>query len=450
LAGRDHEVSEDITGNRDGWLEDFTIDLTTAEIHRLVEEDAGVVYTGSKPLAAAWMTTTAVIGGALGGLIVSYALWSSFLLGIAALAAFGALFWLLNALTLRLFGRPVRFLALWNYAFGALMGVAAMWGAQLVSPAWAYGVSAGAAFFFSVLYRGPDPHELRNPGAWEAAVLVAPLAAAFATYAWRNVLPEANTIAAAAQTGALAAFLLIAPMMVLLARLWDISKGLRRIAVLYLHNDAFAAKAVAALDLALKMAPDDPDLLNLRGIAWSRTGDMARAEADWQNVQRLKPRSAEPLVSRGVAALRQGELDKAIASLEAAVKRKPKHVHAHTALGLAFEQRGVFVRAIAEHERAFDLAQDARTLTNLASARLPGGDYEQVLQDCAVAIDELDSPFGKTWIVRAHALAAMGMRARAIAVYELAAQVDTEENIREEAERAIEAPKADASEPGTS
>ena len=419
------------------WIEDFTIELTPEEIHRHVREiRAEAIYEGTGVAAALWIIAAAAIGGALGGLGVSYALWSSILLGFAVLAAASAFGWLLHVLTARLFGRAIRFLAVWNCFVGFMIGLCAIWGGQLEAGGWAYFVSGGLTFLLSSIYRGPDPPGIPRPQVWELISVFAPLAAVVATYIYRNLLP-ADEAASAAQCGALAAALFIIPTIIMLFSLWDNRPGYRRLALFHLHNDANAREAVRCLDEAMKGAPEDAELYNLRAFAWARAGDAERAEADWQNVARLKPRSGAPFVLRGVDALRRGDPDAAIPLLETAVKRRPKQAVPLIALALAYERRGDLDHAIGLHERAAELAEDARASTNLAAALLAAGRYEDAIGECRVAQDELDSVFAKTWLIRARANAALGLTKRAVEYYRMAADTGGEVGVTEEAEQAL-------------
>ena len=420
-------------------LEDLTIILTGEEIERARSEELGLVYTGSKTLAAAWMMLGGLAGGVLGGLVVSYALWSSVLLGLAVLVGFPASCWLFYVATERLFGRTIRFFSVWSLFCGFLLGLYAMWGAQLDSTGWAYGVSGGLALLSCAFFTGPtDPFDLKIPKAADFAMLFAPLAGSTAAYVHRNILAEPDTIAAAAQTGALAALLYSIPMITILAWLWDNSKGLKRLALLYLHNDRFVSEAIACLDAALKAAPKESELLTLRGFAYARAGDSEAADADWAQAQQLQPRGTMPLVSRAVAALRSGEVDEAVSSLEVAAKRRPKSSRIHALLGTALERRGDFGRAILHYDQAMERAPDARILTNLASARLHAGQYDEAIQDCRTAVEEFDSVFAKSRLIHAHALAALGQKTRAAKFYREAIEIGGEEGIADEARDKLE------------
>ena len=69
-------------------------------------------------------------------------------------------------------------------------------------------------------------------------------------------------------------------------------------ATVYLHNDNFTGTAIQYLDEAIALSPRSADLYNLRGIAHSKAGDGARADADFRKVTELSPRAAEAHMSR--------------------------------------------------------------------------------------------------------------------------------------------------------
>ena len=84
----------------------------------------------------------------------------------------------------------------------------------------------------------------------------------------------------------MAASVFMVPMAVLMAMLSSRANGLAKMATLYLHNDNFTAKAIEYLNQAIALSPRSADLYNLRGIAYSKSGDGDRADADFRKVTR--------------------------------------------------------------------------------------------------------------------------------------------------------------------
>ena len=168
-------------------------------------------------------------------------------------------------------------------------------------------------------------------------------AAVLATYVHRHLLGDPlRRLQRRDHWRARRIFCLTAPMAILLVLLLECRTRARRyVAAVHLHNDRLVHKAIGYLDRAIELSPNEADLLNLRGIAWSRAGDQARAAADWDRVLELEPKSAEPFLNRGVDALRRGDLDEALDWLQRALKVNSKQVQGRTTTwGVALERRG--------------------------------------------------------------------------------------------------------------
>jgi fatty acid desaturase len=63
---------------QDCWVEDFSILLRRDAIRSIRRGPGYKVLTGSKLAVSLWLTIVAIAAGALGGLLVSSALWTSF------------------------------------------------------------------------------------------------------------------------------------------------------------------------------------------------------------------------------------------------------------------------------------------------------------------------------------------------------------------------------------
>lgn len=397
------------------WLEDFTIDLSEDSISIMVSDVAEtLVYTGSRPAAAVWLTGAGILGGALGGGLVSPGLWRSVLSLLAYVFVLPAAWQTMRLGTMRFFGPAIRWQAVLVFFWTFLLAAGAVAGAQISSTWLAYTVSIGAGLFIGLVCGSLDPSSIRNADAWLLTGLpLGAISTGVATSTARNMLADPSSVSAAALTGALAALIFSAPMMVLVVWLGDAAQGLRHLAVLHLHNDALMPKALDYLHRAIALSPGNADLYNLRGIAWSRAGDGARAAADWEKVVQLEPASAEPSMNRGVDALRRGVLDEAVDWLERAIQIDAKHVQAHTNMGVALERRGELERAITHYDRAIRLApKNPRLYSNRAYARFRAGDDQRAVEDCDHALD-LEPDLPMAYVNRGHALAALGEHDRA-------------------------------------
>jgi tetratricopeptide (TPR) repeat protein len=423
------------------WLEDFTIHLSEEEISSMLSDvEETLVFTGSKPVAAVWLTVAGVLGGFFGGVVVSGAMWRSVWLVLAYLLVMPLVWVGMRRLTFGIFGPAIRWQAVLAFFWAFLLGMGAVIGGQITSWWLGYGLSLGAGLLIGLVFGSVNPSFVKNEDAWLLAGLpLGGVSTTFATYVYRNMIADPSTISAAALTGAIAGLILTAPMTALLAALWDVGHGLRHVAVIYLHNDAFAQKAIDYLDRAIRVSPNDADLHNLRGIAWSRAGDQARADADWQKVLELQPKSPEPYMNRGVDFLRHGAFAEAVESLQTAITIDPKYATAHNNLGVALERRGELDRAIEHYDRAIALAPKyARAYSNRGYARFRAKRHERAVEDCDHAI-KLDQDLAVAYVNRAHALAALGHVERAAEDYQTAIDLVPSPEVIEEAEKGLEA-----------
>jgi Flp pilus assembly protein TadD len=434
------------------WFDDLTVHLddeSLAETAAAMEPT--LVYSGSKTAAGAWMAFVGAVGGAFGAMTLSPAIREGWLVFIGYLVAALILIRGVHPLTVRLLGKAVAWLAVLALFWAFALGAVAVVGARIGSPLLGYGVAAAVGCFVGLLYGSLNPGVVRKEDAWMMVALpLAPLSATLATLLLRHTPGGVDSLATSAATGALAGGLFIGVMGALLARLWDEAHGLGRMGLLYLHNDNYAAKAVAYLDRAIAIAPDDAQLYNLRGIAWSKLKDTARAEADWRKVAELSPGDPEPLLNRGVDFLRQGLLDQAIQALEAALAIAPDHATAHSNLGSALERRGDLDRAIQHCERAIAKVPDySKAYSNRGYAYFRKGDYGRALEDCERAI-ALEPGLAMAHVNRGHVLAVLGRRDDALVSFRAALDLDADPAVHNEALRACERLDAAASSDGPS
>ncbi len=420
------------------WLEDFRITLSKREVGDFVAAvGETLVFTKSRLAVAAWLVVPGVAGGALGGMLTGRAIWASWMSVVAYSVALPAVWWSIRRLTRQLLGPAIQWQATVLFFFTFLIGASAVFGGRFDSVSWAYGVSGGMGLLLGLVYGSLNPTSIRNRDLWLVASLpLGPASAVAATYIHRHTTDPSN-LAAVAMGGGVAGAIFAAPMMTLLVRLWDNWRGLRQLGVLYLHNDAFLTKSVDYLTLALTLAPNDVDLLSLRGIAWSRLDEPVLAEADWQRVLELEPRNAEPLKNRGDMHLRRGAVTEAVAVLESAAKTNPQHGQTHASLGVALAQNGDLTRAIGHYDRAIALEpRRPSTYAYRAQAQLNLGAFDRVIEDCDRALD-IFPDFAMAYLLRGQAHANLGKREKAAEDYGAALEAAPDDDAADQARRGL-------------
>lgn len=393
----------------DDWLEDFSIVLTRDAMRSNRRDPKFEVFAGSKPLSILWLAAISVVAGAFGGTLVSGAIWHGWLQAPIWLAAMIAFCFAVRRSTLVLSGPYLAFLAGWCIGWGALIGVCAMWGAQLSGSGWAYGVAAGVGFLIGITQGVYKPEDLENHDAFFAVgMLTAPGGACLAAWLHRNALSNPDTIAAAALTGALAGLIFLGPAMALLLVRLNNVEGLQRLALLLLHNDETAPEAPPLLDAAIRLSPDNAELIAHRAFAYALLGRNAEAETDWaRHASRAASNRAARDIAEGFVHMRRGRAADAAVSFAKAADRK-RDKAASVGLGLARLRLGDAHGAIDSLEKIADRAHDARSLSYLAEAHLAAGHAERAEQLAAEAIVERDSIHGHSWLIRGDARRARG------------------------------------------
>ncbi len=325
------------------WKDDLAYYMSEKDVTGQVSAIEPHLETGSRTATATWVALTGTLGGAFGAVTTSPAirrpLTFAVYVVIAALLLRG-----LYPLTVHRLGKGAGWLAMFAFFWTSLLGLGVALVVEIESRWLAYGLSIGGGAFIGMMYGAFPPDVARKDDPWMLAFLFAPVGAFAATYFLRHS-GMLGTIGGTAAAGALAAALLMAPMAVLLVKLWDEARSLADLGQIYLHNDTFAPKAVAYLDRAIALDPKDARYYNLRAIALARMNQPERAAADWETASRLAPKDPEPHVQRGVDYLRHGALARAIDAFESALANDPNHARAHGYLGAAWEQQQDLTRA---------------------------------------------------------------------------------------------------------
>jgi tetratricopeptide (TPR) repeat protein len=395
---------------RDVWLGDFSLVLSKDHFRSVRRDPQYEVFSGSKPLAFLWLVAAAAAGGALGGTLVSGALWGPWWqvpAWIAALVATAiAVYW-----TARAFSGPgpLGFMAGWSLFWGLLIGAVAMWGAQLDGAGWAYGIVGGIGFLVGITQGVYEPDDLQGQdGFFAISMIAAPAGACLAAWLYRQGLLGERGLPSAALAGTLAGSILLGPSMAYFFSHLDNLGGLKRLASLLLHRDETAREAIAPLNMAILLAPGDANLFDRRALAHALSGNDEAAERDWTQTAALAPGSIAPTISRGWLALRRDRASEAAAHFEQAGRGSPRERWAWIGLAVAKLKLGEAAEAIAALERAPEAERQALDLTYLAEALLKLGDAKLAEQTATEAIDELDSIHGRSWIVRGDARRLLG------------------------------------------
>ncbi len=414
------------------WFEDFSI-LITAQGIRQIRGDLEL-FTGSKLLASLWLAAVAGLAGAFGGLLVSGALWASLLYPLAWLLAVALASIIVWQATLRLAGSAPAFLAGWCMFWGTLSGAVSGWSAGFNSAGWAYGIAGGVGFLIGITHGNLQHGDIRSHESWfMASTVLAPASSCFATWISRADLLRLAEWLEAGLVGLLASLLFLGPLMVLYLAHWNNERTLLRLASLSLHNDDFISEAIALLDQAIGRSPKDAALFDLRGLAHALAGDMRSAETDWTAQRKMNTSSRATDLSLGWLHLRRDRLDEAAEAFGRAMGGKSSRRWARVGSSLVHLRQGAPAQAFALLRKLPKAKINSRNQTYLAEASLAMGDFAQAVEAANVAIDELDSVHGLSWLIRAEAQIRLGNRDHAIADLNRALVAADEAGIEERA-----------------
>lgn len=124
------------------------------------------------------------------------------------------------------------------------------------------------------------------------------------------------------------------------------------------------SSAMARLDAAIKVNPNDPDPYYNRGLLYQADAQHERAIADFSSAIGLSARQAGALAGRATSYLAIGKPQDAAADLDEAIRLEPENSQTWRTRGLAYEQLDDKTRAAASFGRALALNpsdEEART-----------------------------------------------------------------------------------------
>jgi Flp pilus assembly protein TadD len=116
--------------------------------------------------------------------------------------------------------------------------------------------------------------------------------------------------------------------------------------------------ALAELDRALGLEPENGALLVSRGALLGAMGRFAAAEQDLKKVLRVEPAHAEALFNLGVVMTKKGLWGEAVPHLQRAVELEPGRGSAHYYLGEALNHVDNLAGALSSYQRAAELQPD--------------------------------------------------------------------------------------------
>ena len=118
------------------------------------------------------------------------------------------------------------------------------------------------------------------------------------------------------------------------------------------ENARIYDQAIADLNQAIRLDPNNAVAYYNRGYAYKLKGDYDRAIADLNQAIRLDPNSVEAYISRGYTYYNKKDYDRAIADFNQAIRLDPNYAIAYNNRGNAYYNKKDYDRAIADYEAA--------------------------------------------------------------------------------------------------
>ncbi len=173
-------------------------------------------------------------------------------------------------------------------------------------------------------------------------------------------------------------------------------------------------KALSALNEAVRLSADDPAAKSKAlMIRANLRPDPDARQADLDEAVKLTPEDAEVLRFRGMNYLTQNNVELAISDFDAAIKLDPDDAETYEARGMAQAATGKLDEALESYNKALELAPDsAGALTQRARVRAMKGDLATALVDVEKAMRL--RPGTQTLLLHAGLLASLGKYDQAI------------------------------------
>ena len=125
------------------------------------------------------------------------------------------------------------------------------------------------------------------------------------------------------------------------------------------HTPERLAKAKTAIDTAMRLAPDDPVVVEMLGsYYYYGYRDYERAAEQYQRLLLIRPNSTEAFVQLGFIRRRQARWAEALANLRHAVELDPRNTKTISVLGETLSQLRQFDEAASFLQRAAEIAPD--------------------------------------------------------------------------------------------
>ena len=167
-------------------------------------------------------------------------------------------------------------------------------------------------------------------------------------------------------------------------------------------------EALAALQKAAELLPDDADAHNNLGYVLNAIGQCDDAVASYRRALAIKPDYAEVHSNLSIAQQALGRLDEAVFSCRRALEFKPDYAEAHYNLGNSLQALGRFDDAVVSYRRALEITPNyPGAHGNLGNALRSLGQIDDAVASYRQAL-ETKPDYAEVWNNLGVALQALG------------------------------------------
>lgn len=146
-------------------------------------------------------------------------------------------------------------------------------------------------------------------------------------------------------------------------------------------------QALADLEIAAKMAPDNPSVLSARAMAKSALKDYQGAYADFQQALKLSPDLPRIYYSRGLALRQVGDFYGSLQDFDRAIALKPDFIDAYNSRGVSYAMLNEYPDALRDYTLAIELnPRFGNAFLNRGYALRRMGNYAEALLDLNIAV----------------------------------------------------------------
>lgn len=179
--------------------------------------------------------------------------------------------------------------------------------------------------------------------------------------------------------------------------------------------------ALADLNRALELEPDDIEIYFDRGKMYFESGRVEEALADMTRIIQLKPNDPRGYGDRAVDYIILKQYDRAIADLTQCITLAPDDAKAYRNRGHALTLNREFAEAIADYSKAIELDPDVSgDLSSRSNLLIHMGRYEEAIADLSHLIEMQEEP-GAILLARGMVYELVGATRLALANYDRAA-----------------------------